>query len=80
VKNALYIRPPRTEEFTDRILDTGYFNRSYDIIVEDIVEGDAIIGEGYEVRPFEVEHGINAFGFVLRKKPRKRPIKIKWRS
>lgn len=65
-EKPLYIYgPPRTEEFTDRILDTGYFSRSYDIFVEDLVEGDTVVGEGYEVRPFEVEHGINAFGFVF---------------
>lgn len=65
-EEPLYIYgPPRTEEFTDRILDTGYFNRSYDIFVEDLVEGDEIVGEGYTVKPFEVEHGINAFGFVF---------------
>jgi len=77
-EKPLYIYgPPRTEEFTDRILDTGYFNRSYDIIVEDIVEGDAIIGEGYEVRPFEVEHGINAFGFVFEEETKKKANKDK---
>ncbi|MBC5792622.1 MAG: ribonuclease Z [Nanohaloarchaea archaeon] len=66
-EKPLYIYgPPRTEEFTDRILDTGYFNRSYDIFVEDLVEGDVIAGEGYTVKPFEVEHGINAFGFTFR--------------
>lgn len=65
-EHPLYIYgPPRTEEFTDRILDTGYFQRSYDIFVEDVVEGDVIAGEGYEVRPFEVEHGVNAFGYVF---------------
>lgn len=65
-EHPLYIYgPPRTEEFTERILDTGYFNRSYDIFAEDLVEGDVIAGEGYEVRPFEVEHGVNAFGFVF---------------
>jgi len=65
-EKPLYIYgPPRTEEFTDRILDTGYFNRSYDIFVEDLVEGDEIVGEGYKVKPFEVEHGINAFGFTF---------------
>ncbi|MFQ3275260.1 MAG: ribonuclease Z [Candidatus Nanohaloarchaea archaeon] len=65
-EHPLYIYgPPRTEEFTDRILDTGYFSRSYDIFVEDLVEGDVIAGEGYEVRPFEVEHGVNAFGYVF---------------
>jgi ribonuclease Z len=65
-EKPLYIYgPPRTEEFTEKILDTGYFSRSYDIFVEDLVEGDVIVGEGYEVRPFEVEHSVNAFGFVF---------------
>lgn len=63
-ERPLYIYgPPRTEEFTERILDTGYFNRSYDIFAEDLVEGDEIVGEEYHVMPFEVDHGINAFGF-----------------
>ena len=65
-ERPLYIYgPPRTEEFTDRILDTGYFKRSYDIFVEDIVEGDVIAEDGYQVEPFEVEHGINAFGYIF---------------
>lgn len=65
-EKPLYIYgPPRTEEFTERILDTGYFSRSYDIFAEDLVEGDVIVGEGYEVRPFEVEHSVNAFGFAF---------------
>jgi ribonuclease Z len=63
-EKPLYIYgPPRTEEFTDRILETGYFKRNFDIFVEDVVEGDEIVGEGYSVEPFEVEHGINAFGY-----------------
>lgn len=66
-EKPLYIYgPPRTEEFTEKILDTGYFNRSYDIFAEDLVEGDVIVGEGYEIRPFEVEHGINAFGYEFK--------------
>ncbi|QKQ98564.1 ribonuclease Z [Candidatus Nanohaloarchaea archaeon] len=77
-EKPLYIYgPPRTEEFTDRILDTGYFNRSYDIFVEDLVEGDNIVGEGYEVRPFEVEHGINAFGFVFKEEDQRKVNKNK---
>jgi ribonuclease Z len=77
-EKPLYIYgPPRTEEFTERILDTGYFNRNYDIFVEDIVEGDAIVGEGYEVRPFEVEHGINAFGFVFEEETKTKANKEK---
>ncbi len=65
-ESPLYIYgPPRTEEFTERLLDMGYFNRNYDIFVDDIVEGEEVVGEGYRVEPFEVEHGINAFGYVF---------------
>lgn len=77
-EHPLYIYgPPRTEEFTERILDTGYFNRSYDIYAEDLVEGDVIVGEGYEVRPFEVEHGVNAFGYVFEEDDQKKANKEK---
>lgn len=80
-EKPLYIYgPPRTEEFTEKILDTGYFNRSYDIIVEDLVEGDVIAGEGYEVKPFEVEHGINAFGFVFKEEDGKKANKDKMKE
>lgn len=77
-ERPLYIYgPPRTEEFTDRILDTGYFGRNYDIFVEDIIEGDVINGEGYQVRPFEVEHGINAFGYVFEEEDQRKANKKK---
>ncbi|EHK02064.1 DNA topoisomerase VI subunit B, partial [Candidatus Haloredivivus sp. G17] len=67
-------------EFTDRILDTGYFNRSYDIFVEDLVEGDEIVGDGYQVRPFEVDHGINAFGFSFEEESSKKANKDKMKE
>ena len=80
-EKPLYIYgPPRTEEFTDKILDTGYFNRSYDIFVEDIVEGDEIVGEGYTVKPFEVEHGINAFGFSFEEDSHRKANKEKMKE
>ncbi len=77
-ERPLYIYgPPRTEEFTDRMLDTGYFNRSYDIFVEDLVEGDEIVGDGYQIKPFEVDHGINAFGFSFEEESSKKANKNK---
>jgi len=80
-ERPLYIYgPPRTEEFTDRILDTGYFNRSYDIYAEDLVEGDEIVGEGYQVRPFEVDHGINAFGFSFEEESSRKANKDKMKD
>ncbi len=77
-KRPLYIYgPPRTEEFTHNILDTGYFQRSYDIFVEDIIEGEVIIGDEYEIKPFEVDHGVNAFGYVLKEDTKKKANKEK---
>lgn len=80
-ERPLYIYgPPRTEEFTDKILDTGYFRRSYDIYVEDLVEGDEIVGEGYQIRPFEVDHGVNAFGFLFEEEVDKKANKEKMKE
>lgn len=80
-ERPLYIYgPPRTEEFTDRILDTGYFNRSYDIFVEDLVEGDEIVGEGYQIKPFEVEHGVNAFGYAFEEEAQQKANKQKMKE
>jgi ribonuclease Z len=75
-EEPLYIYgPPRTEEFTERILDTGYFNRSYDLFVEDLAEGEEIVGEGYRVKPFEVEHSVNAFGYTFQEESSKKANK-----
>lgn len=80
-EEPLYIYgPPRTEEFTDNILDTGYFNRSFDIFVEDVIEGDEIVGEGYRVEPFEVEHGVNAFGYSFIEEDQKKANKEKMKE
>jgi len=80
-EEPLYIYgPPRTEEFTENILDTGYFNRSFDIFVEDIIEGDEIVGEGYKIEPFEVEHGINAFGYSFIEDDQKKANKQKMKE
>lgn len=80
-EKPLYIYgPPRTEEFTDNILDTGYFQRNFDIFVEDIIEGEEIVGEGYRVEPFEVEHGINAFGYSFIEEDQKKANKEKMKE
>lgn len=77
-EEPLYIYgPPRTEEFTENILDTGYFSRSFDIFVEDLTEGDEIVGEGYRIEPFEVEHGVNAFGYSFIEEEKRKADKEK---
>ena len=80
-EKPLYIYgPPRTEEFTENILDTGYFQRNFDIFVEDVIEGDEIVGDGYKVEPFEVEHGINAFGYIFIEDDQKKANKEKMKE
>ena len=80
-EKPLYIYgPPRTEEFTENILDTGYFQRNFEIYVEDVIEGDEIVGDGYKVEPFEVEHGINAFGYSFIEDDQKKANKEKMRE
>ncbi|MFB6182879.1 MAG: ribonuclease Z, partial [Candidatus Nanohaloarchaea archaeon] len=77
-EEPLYIYgPPRTEEFTERILDTGYFKRSYDIYAENITEEDMIVGEGYKIEPFEVKHGVNALGYTFKEDKKKKANKEK---
>jgi len=80
-ERPLYIYgPPRTEEFTHNILDTGYFQRTYDIFVEDVTEDDVIVGEGYQIHPFEVEHGINALGYVFKEDEQQKANKNKMKE
>ncbi|MDY6776989.1 MAG: ribonuclease Z [Candidatus Nanohaloarchaea archaeon] len=57
--------PERTGEFTDRLLNIGYFDRSYEIVGHALEEDEVVEGEGYEVRPFEVQHSIPAYGYVF---------------
>jgi len=62
----LYIYgPPRSEEFTKRLLELGYFDRRYDIYVDDLEPGDTVEGDDYTVEAFETAHRIPSLGFVL---------------
>lgn len=75
-ERPLYIHgPPRTEEFTERILDTGYFSRSYDIYVEHMTAGEILEEEDYTVRAIGVDHSVTAFGYALEEKPQRKANK-----
>ena len=74
----LYIYGPKgTEENTDRILDTGYFKRNYDIFVQDLEPGEVIVGDQYEIKPFPVEHGVPAYGYKFQENKQKKANKKK---
>lgn len=61
--------PPRTKEFMDKLLSLGYFDRSYEIDVEEIEEDDEvedqIKGKSYTITPFTTKHGIPSQGYVF---------------
>jgi ribonuclease Z len=62
----LYIYgPERTGEFTDRLLTTGYFDRSYEVVAEDLELDDVVDGDGYAVQPFRAHHSIPAYGYIF---------------
>ncbi len=65
-KRPLYIYgPERTGEVTDRLLTTGYFDRSYEVVAEDLDPDEVVDGDGYEIRPFNAHHSIPAYGYVF---------------
>src|SRR5262245_42867569 len=39
--------------------------QSYDVELVELDPGDAVAHDGYEVRPFPVDHGMRAYGYVL---------------
>lgn len=57
--------PERTGEFTDQMLNIGYFDRSYEVVGHALEEGEVVEGDGYEVRPFTVQHSVPAYGYVF---------------
>ncbi|MDY6788624.1 MAG: ribonuclease Z [Candidatus Nanohaloarchaea archaeon] len=63
----LYIYgPPETEKFTKDLLELGYFDRNYDIYVDDLEPGDTVEGEDYSVEAFETKHRVPSVGFIFR--------------
>jgi ribonuclease Z len=57
--------PERTGEFTDRLLTTGYFDRSYEVVAEDLELDEVVSEDTYEVRPFPAHHSVPAYGYVF---------------
>lgn len=65
-ERPLYIYgPPRTEEFTQRLLELGYFNRRYDIYVEELEPGEYVDGEDYRIKAIETDHDVPSLGYVF---------------
>lgn len=61
--------PPRTQEFMTNLLNLGYFDRSYEILVKEVEEGEEITGKvkgkNYTVTPFRTKHSTPSQGYVF---------------
>ena len=65
-KDPLLIYGPKgTSRLVETIKNLGYFKPTYEIRGVDVDEGDKVRFEGYEVRPFRVNHNVPTLGFVL---------------
>jgi ribonuclease Z len=74
----LYIYgPPGTEEFTKDLLELGYFERHYELYVDDMQPGDAVQGDDYEVRAFRTDHGVPSVGFVFEEEAKRKASREK---
>ncbi len=72
-EKALYIYgPENTTEFIDRLLNIGYFERSFKIIVQDLQPGDRVEFERYFVEAFKTYHGIPSLGYVFQERDKLR--------
>lgn len=70
-KEPFYVYGPRrTSEFVERLLGVGYFARSFEVVAQDIDEGDEIKCGGFSVIPFRVEHRVPALGYVFKENDR----------
>ncbi|MCK4967470.1 MAG: ribonuclease Z, partial [Candidatus Aenigmarchaeota archaeon] len=69
----LYVYGPiRSKEFADQLLNVGYFEKKFDVIVRELEEGDVVDCGEYDVVPFCVKHRIPAIGYVFKEKYRAR--------
>lgn len=66
----LYIYgPTRSEEFTQRMLELGYYDRRYDIFVEELDSGDVVENDDYTVTAFSTEHDVPSLGYRFDEDP-----------
>lgn len=69
--------PPRTEEFVEKILSLGYFDRKYDIIAEDIQPGDNLSYSNYKIKPFKTKHRVPSLGYAFEENVKKKASREK---
>jgi ribonuclease Z len=64
-QRPLRIIGPRGLHGLFSVLGRIFGKLSYDVELVELAEGEAVRHEGYEIRPFPVEHRMRAFGYAL---------------
>lgn len=68
-REPLYVYGPReSRKFVEQLLTVGYYFRAFEVVVQELDEGDNVDCGEYELRPFNVEHNIPALGYVFLEK------------
>jgi len=71
-REPLYIYgPPGAISFIDNLLSSGYFRPSFDVVTVELMEGEEVREKEYRIKPFQVSHGIPAFGYVFKERDRR---------
>jgi ribonuclease Z len=64
-ERPLRIVGPRGLQGLFSVLGRSFGKLSYEVELVELAEGDAVRHDGFEVRPFEVEHRMRALGYAL---------------
>ncbi len=62
--------PEGTEEMVGSVLGLGIFDRRYEVQGRDLSPGDAVDGDGYQVKAFRADHTTPALGYVFQEDDR----------
>ncbi len=62
--------PIGTREMVETILRLGIFDRKYEVEGHDLVPGDVIIGDGYQVAAFKANHTTPSLGYAFQEDER----------
>jgi ribonuclease Z len=62
--------PLGTMELVQKLLSLGVFDRQYEVIGHDLVPGQKVAGNGFEVETFRTVHTIPSLGFIFQKDER----------
>ncbi len=65
-KKPLFIYGPKgTEKFTKRLLELGYYHRTYNIFAENLEPGSVVEDDDYSVKVFETDHRVPSVGYAF---------------